>query len=133
MVLDDPTLDDLFVALSDATRRNILERLVAGEARVTDLAKPYDMSLNSVSKHIRILERARLVTRRKSGRDHFLSLNPEAFNAAADWMQARVRTAAEGSPASATGEKASDIDSFAALMKAEAQTKKKRWSLFGGV
>ncbi|HAQ36250.1 MAG TPA: transcriptional regulator, partial [Alphaproteobacteria bacterium] len=59
-----PALDTTFNALSDPTRRAILDRLMRGEARVTELAEPFDMSLNAVSKHIRVLEDARLVTRR---------------------------------------------------------------------
>ena len=63
------------IALADPTRRAILKRLSHGEARVTEVAHPFAMSLNAVSKHIRLLERARLVRRRHTGREHFLSLN----------------------------------------------------------
>jgi DNA-binding transcriptional ArsR family regulator len=80
-------LDDTLVALADETRRGILKRLSAGDARVTEVAAPFAISLNSVSKHIRILERAGLVRRRVVGRDHFLSLDPEPLDAAAAWMQ----------------------------------------------
>ena len=80
-------LDDTLVALADPTRRAILLRLSQGEARVTDLAAPFDISLNSVSKHIRILERARLVKRRRAGREHFLSRNPRPLDDAAAWIQ----------------------------------------------
>ena len=79
-------LDDTLVALADDTRRQILKRLAAGDARVTEVAAPFEISLNSVSKHIRILERAGLVRRRIAGRDHFLSLDPEPLDAAARWM-----------------------------------------------
>jgi DNA-binding transcriptional ArsR family regulator len=79
-------LDRTLLALADPTRRAILHRLTAGEARVTDLAAPFAMSLNAVSKHIRLLERASLVRRRKSGREHLLSLNPEPLERAATWM-----------------------------------------------
>lgn len=85
-------LDETLLALADPTRRAILRRLCAGEARVTELARPFDMSLNAVSKHIRTLERARLVQRRKSGRDHFLSFNPKQLQEAAEWIQTQ-RTA----------------------------------------
>jgi DNA-binding transcriptional ArsR family regulator len=85
-------LDNTLVALADETRRGILKRLASGEARVTEVAAPFDMSLNSVSKHIRILERAGLVQRRVEGRDHFLSLDPAPLDAAAAWMQ-RERSA----------------------------------------
>jgi DNA-binding transcriptional ArsR family regulator len=80
-------LDDTLVALADETRRTILKRLAAGDARVTEIAAPFDISLNSVSKHIRILERAGLVRRRVEGRDHFLSLDPAPLDATAAWMQ----------------------------------------------
>lgn len=80
------TLDDTLIALADPTRRAILARLAQGEARVTELAEPFAISLNSVSKHIRMLERARLVRRRVAGRDHFLSFNPEPLDAAQAWI-----------------------------------------------
>jgi len=80
-------IDNTLLALADETRRVILKRLSSGDARVTEIAAPFDISLNSVSKHIRILERAGLVHRRVQGRDHFLSLNPEPLDAAAAWMQ----------------------------------------------
>lgn len=83
------SLDDTLLALADPTRRAILQRLARGEARVTELAQPFAMSLNAVSKHIRMLERARLVRRRRAGREHLLSLNPEPLDAAADWMNAQ--------------------------------------------
>ncbi len=83
-------LDDTLIALADDTRRDILQRLSAGDARVTDVAAPYGISLNSVSKHIRILERAGLVRRRVAGREHFLSLDPKPLDDAAAWM-ARTR------------------------------------------
>ena len=80
-------LDDTLVALADETRRGILKQLASGEARVTEVAEPFDISLNSVSKHIRILERAGLVRRRIAGRDHFLSLEPKPFDDLTEWMQ----------------------------------------------
>ena len=80
-------LDDTLIALADDTRRSILGRLAAGEARVTEVAAPFDISLNSVSKHIRILERAGLVRRRVEGRDHFLALEPKPFDDLTEWMR----------------------------------------------
>jgi DNA-binding transcriptional ArsR family regulator len=79
-------LDDTLIALADETRRDILRRLASGEARVTALAEPFAMSLNSVSKHIRILERAGLVRRRVAGREHFLALEPKPFDDLTRWM-----------------------------------------------
>jgi len=80
-------LDYTLMALADPTRRAILARLASGEARVTDIAAPFPISLNSVSKHIRILERADLVRRRKRGREHLLALNPKPLDAAAKWIE----------------------------------------------
>jgi len=80
------TLDRTLTALADPTRRAILQRLSSGEARVTDVARPFSISLNAVSKHILVLERARLVKRRKVGRDHYLSYRSEPLDAAAKWI-----------------------------------------------
>lgn len=82
-------LDRTLVALADPTRRAILARLSKGETRVTDVAQPFAISLNSVSKHIRMLERADLVRRRREGREHLLSLNHRPIDEAAAWMDAQ--------------------------------------------
>lgn len=80
-------LDETLLALADPTRRAILQRLSERDARVTDLARPLAISLNAVSKHIRTLERARLVERRRVGREHVLSLRPEPLDEAARWIE----------------------------------------------
>ena len=80
-------LDEVFGAMSDATRRAILARLSESDARVTELASAFPISLNSTSKHIRILERAGLVTRSVQGREHVLSLNAAPMAEAAGWME----------------------------------------------
>ena len=85
-------LDHTLTALADPTRRAILQRLTKGEACVTEIASPFDMSLNAVSKHIKILERADLVRRRRAGREHYLSYNPKPLDAASHWI-AKQRTA----------------------------------------
>jgi DNA-binding transcriptional ArsR family regulator len=82
----DTSLDHTLLALADPTRRAILRRLADGEARVTEIARPLPMSLNGVSKHIRMLERADLVRRRRAGRDHFLSLNARPLDELAGWI-----------------------------------------------
>ena len=82
-----PSLDTTLAALADPTRRAILERLSRGEARVTELARPFGISLNSVSKHIRALERAGLVRRRRAGREHVLSLDRSPLGKAASWIE----------------------------------------------
>ena len=80
------SLDETLIALADPTRREILRRLSRGDARVTDVAAPFAISLNSVSKHIVMLERAGLVRRRREGREHILSLDPAPIDRAAQWM-----------------------------------------------
>jgi DNA-binding transcriptional ArsR family regulator len=82
-------LDRTLVALADPTRRAILERLSQGEARVTELAAPFSISLNSVSKHIRMLERAELVQRRIAGKEHLLSFNRAPLEEAALWIESQ--------------------------------------------
>jgi DNA-binding transcriptional ArsR family regulator len=82
-------LDRTLTALADPTRRAILRQLSRGETRVTDVAKPFAISLNSVSKHITALERANLVTRRKAGREHWLSFNRKPLDEAANWIEAQ--------------------------------------------
>ena len=79
-------LDHALIALADPKRRAILKRLARGEARVTELAKPFSVSLNSVSKHIKLLERAGLVVRRKVGREHILRFRPEPLSKIQDWI-----------------------------------------------
>jgi DNA-binding transcriptional ArsR family regulator len=114
-------LDQTLIALADPTRRAILQRLSRGEARVTELARPFDMSLNAVSKHIRILERADLVRRRTAGREHFLSFNRQQLDELATWIE--TQRAAWNAR----------LDALEALLKAEDQeavsptsTKKKK-------
>ncbi len=79
-------LDRVFSAVSDPTRRAILARLADSEARVTDLAGAFPISLNSTSKHIRVLEAAGLVRRHVRGREHFLSLETAPLAEAAEWI-----------------------------------------------
>ena len=81
------TLDDTLLALADPTRRAILELLSRGEARVTDLAQPFAISLNSVSKHIRLLERAGLIRREVRGREHVLAFDAAPLDQAAEWIE----------------------------------------------
>lgn len=80
-------LDGVFSALADPTRRAILARLQDSDARVTEIAGDFPISLNSVSKHIRMLERAGLLRRSVNGRDHVLSLNADPLSEAAAWIE----------------------------------------------
>ncbi|MFD8379896.1 ArsR/SmtB family transcription factor [Streptomyces sp. NPDC059679] len=82
MVVDestDATVDRLFHALADATRRNILHRCVRGELSVSRLAEDYPMSFAAVQKHVAVLERAGLVTKQRRGREQLVRTDPEAI------------------------------------------------------
>jgi DNA-binding transcriptional ArsR family regulator len=80
-------LDRVFSAVSDPTRRAILARLSESDARVTDVAGAFPISLNSTSKHIRVLERAGLVRRRVRGREHILTLDAAPLADARAWIE----------------------------------------------
>jgi DNA-binding transcriptional ArsR family regulator len=80
-------LDRTFAALADPTRRRILERLSHGESCVTDIAKPYRMSLPAVSKHLNVLENAGLIKRQRDGRVHRLQLQAEPMRKAQQWIE----------------------------------------------
>jgi DNA-binding transcriptional ArsR family regulator len=82
----DAHLDVTFAALSDPTRRGILAQLTLGETSVSALAAPYEMSLPAVSKHLRVLQHAGLVTRKKNGRVHRCRLVAEPMKQAAQWI-----------------------------------------------
>src|SRR5262245_14325821 len=81
-------LDGAYGALSSEARRSIVRGLLHGEQRVTDVARPFEMSLAAVSKHIRLLEEAGIVHRRVDGRSHWLSLDPAPLVAAEGWIEA---------------------------------------------
>ena len=81
------TLDRTFSALSDPTRRDILERLARGPATVSELAEPFDITLPGLLKHVRILEQAQLVVTEKQGRTRQCRLGPEHLHDAAQWIQ----------------------------------------------
>jgi uncharacterized protein YndB with AHSA1/START domain/DNA-binding transcriptional ArsR family regulator len=80
-------LDATFAALSHPTRRGILARLTRGEASVSDLAAPYRISLPGLTKHLRVLERAKLITRHKKGRVHRCRLAAQPMKDAAEWIE----------------------------------------------
>jgi DNA-binding transcriptional ArsR family regulator len=80
-------LDATYGALADPTRRAIVARLQGSQARVTELAADFPISLNAVSKHIRVLERAGIVHREIRGREHVLSLDPKPLSEAASWIE----------------------------------------------
>lgn len=85
------SLDRTFGALADPTRRKILEHLARADARVTDLARPFAMSLPAISRHIAVLERAGLLKRRRKGRVHQLRLRSAPIREASHWIDAYRR------------------------------------------
>lgn len=80
-------LDRTFAALSDPTRRDILERLARGPASISELAHPFGISLPGLLKHIRVLEEADLVTTQKKGRTRECSLGPAQLDDATEWIE----------------------------------------------
>jgi DNA-binding transcriptional ArsR family regulator len=81
------TLNHTFAALADPTRRRILAHLARGDRRVTDLARPHAMSLPAISKHLRVLEKAGLLRRRRYGRVHQMKLDAKPLKQAARWVE----------------------------------------------
>lgn len=85
---NEDNLSELLKAVSDTTRRSLLTQLCQqGPSRVTDLANYYDMSLNAVSKHIKILEKTGLVLRKTIGRTHWIEANLEQISVIDEWLQ----------------------------------------------
>jgi DNA-binding transcriptional ArsR family regulator len=87
MVKYSSRLDRTFAALADPTRRRILAHVARGDRRVTDLARPHAMSLPAVSKHLRVLEKAGLLRRRRYGRVHEMRLDAKPLKEAAEWVE----------------------------------------------
>lgn len=81
------TLSAAFAALADPTRRAIIARLAEGEASVNELAAPFDMSLPAVSKHLKVLEKAGLISRGKEAQWRPARLEPQAMKSIADWLE----------------------------------------------
>jgi DNA-binding transcriptional ArsR family regulator len=79
-------LSTVLGAVSHPARRAILHRLADGPARVTEIAAPFDMSLNAVSKHLKVLEEAGLVDRQRQGRDHVIKFRGEPLRLVSEWV-----------------------------------------------
>ena len=82
----DKQLSSIFAALADPTRRAIIERLALGEASAGQLAEPFGISKPAISKHLRVLENANLIVRKKDAQWHRFQLQPDAFKRASDWI-----------------------------------------------
>jgi len=81
------SLDMVFGSLADPTRRDILDRLRLGELNVSEVAEPYDMSLPAISKHLKILEQAKLIHKRREGKERIVALETTAMRQAADYVR----------------------------------------------
>ena len=81
------SLDTVFASLADPTRRDIIQRLLYGELSVSEIASVYDMSLAAVSKHLKILERACLVMKRRQGKQYIVTVSPGAIQAAESYLR----------------------------------------------
>ena len=79
-------LSDVLTAISHPSRRAIIGQLAAGPARFTDIAKPFDVALNAVTKHLKLLERAGLISREKQGREVLISFRPEPLRLVSGWV-----------------------------------------------
>ena len=88
-----PRLDDVFAALADPTRRDIVVRLADGDATISDLAEPYDVSLQAVSKHVAVLERAGLVSKTRDAQRRPVHLEAEVFDLMTKWIERHRRRA----------------------------------------
>jgi len=84
-------LDATFGALADPTRRAIVARLAVGDATVNELAEPFDLSLPGISKHLKVLERSGLISRRRQAQVRPCHLEKDALDAAVDWIEANRR------------------------------------------
>ena len=84
--MTSPTLDLVYAAIADPTRRAILSALARNERTVGSLAAQFPISFNGVSKHVKVLERAGLVRRRVDGREHWLALEPKRLETASRWL-----------------------------------------------
>lgn len=89
--MDQSQLNLVFSALSDPTRRGMLEQLARGEANAGTLAQPYSISQPAASKHLRVLEKAGLIHRKRQGREHLIKVDPRPIEAARTWIGVYAR------------------------------------------
>ena len=111
-----PTLDRVFLALSDPTRRAVLQRLSGGEAPVSELAAPFDMALPSFMQHLQLLESCGLVRSSKTGRVRTYVITPEPLQAAEGWMSEQRKL---------WGDRLDRLDGYLVRLAAQQKPKKK--------
>jgi DNA-binding transcriptional ArsR family regulator len=81
------SMDDIFGSLADPTRRDILQRLSQAQLTIGQIAQPYDLTFAAVSKHLKVLEKARLIIKRRRGKERVVQLTPQALTGAADYLE----------------------------------------------
>jgi DNA-binding transcriptional ArsR family regulator len=81
------SLDSIFSSLADPTRRDILRRLINQELTISEIAKPYDLTFAAVSKHLKVLEKAQLIIKRRRGKEQMVQVSPLALKDAADYLE----------------------------------------------
>jgi DNA-binding transcriptional ArsR family regulator len=81
------SLDSIFSSLADPTRRDILRRLITQELSISELAKPYDITFAAVSKHLKVLERAQLIIKKRRGKEQMVQVSPLALKDEADYLE----------------------------------------------
>ncbi|HEV3386303.1 MAG TPA: metalloregulator ArsR/SmtB family transcription factor [Gemmata sp.] len=106
-------LSDVLTAISHPSRRAIIGQLAGGPARFTDIAKPFDLSLNAITKHLKLLERAGLISRQKQGREVLISFRPEPLRLVSGWVHEYERFWSER------------LDQFEGFFKEKRKKKKK--------
>ncbi|HEX5456502.1 MAG TPA: metalloregulator ArsR/SmtB family transcription factor [Candidatus Saccharimonadales bacterium] len=80
-------LDSIFGALADSTRRDILRRIARGEMSISEIAEPYSLTFAAISKHLKVLEKAKLITKRRRGKEQVVYLAPKAFASAEEYLE----------------------------------------------
>jgi DNA-binding transcriptional ArsR family regulator len=81
------SLDSIFSSLSDPTRRDILRRLINSELSISEIAKPYDLTFAAISKHLKVLEKAKLIIKQRRGKEQMVQVSPFALKDAADYLE----------------------------------------------
>lgn len=86
-MVESKELDNVFHSLADPTRRDILRRVMRKEMSVSEVAAPYETTLAAISKHLKVLERARLIQKKRRGKQQFIALSPPAFKHATEYLE----------------------------------------------
>jgi DNA-binding transcriptional ArsR family regulator len=97
-MVESETLDAIFKSFADSTRRDILRRVCKSDLTISEIAQPYDMSFAAIAKHVAVLEKGRLVSKRRRGKEQVISANPRTMTTAAAHLQGYERPGSSGTP-----------------------------------